>query len=138
MGGRDLTGRSAEDTTVNRLLGQYGLRVPVAVVAVVVLFQAALILALTVQHEVGTVTRTISTATMTLPAVVWTILGLALGLFDGWQIHERRLMQRLARIAGHGLLGALVGATAGGIAIVGGILVLLLLGLFLERVGSLF
>jgi hypothetical protein len=31
-----------------------------------------------------------------------------------------------------------VGATAGGIAIIGGILVLLLLGLVLERVGSLF
>ena len=67
------------------------------------------------------------------PAVVLTLLGLGIGLFDGWQIDEPGRARRLTRIAGHGLLGALVGVTVGGIAIVGAFLIVhavrLLLGL---------
>jgi hypothetical protein len=133
MPGRDLTGRSAEDTTVSRWLGRYGVRLPVAVATAAVVLQAVLFLAVTVPHSLGVVARTVSVGTMIAPAVMWTVLGLCLGLFDGWQINEPRRMARLGRIAGHGLLGALVGAAVGGIAIVGGPVLVLGVALFVEQ-----
>jgi hypothetical protein len=135
MTARDLTGRAAEDTTVSRLLARYGVRFPGAVAAAVVLLQAALILAVALPHQLGVVARTISVDIVALPALVWTLLGLGVGLFDGWQIQEPGWSQRLARIAGHGVLGALAGAIAGGIAIVGGLLLVLLVGLAVEHAG---
>ena len=133
MAARDLTRRSADDTTASRLLAEHGVRLPVVVLAVVVLFEAALILAFSIAHQPGTVATTISVEAVVAPAVVLTLLGLGIGLFDGWQIDEPGRARRLTRIAGHGLLGALVGVTVGGIAIVGAFLIVhavrLLLGL---------
>jgi hypothetical protein len=133
MAAQDLTGRSADDTTTSRLLAEHGLRLPVVVLAVVILVETALILAFTIEHQRGAIATPISVETMAVPAAVLTLLGLGIGLFDGWQIQEHGRTRRLARIAGHGLLGALVGVTVGGIAIVGAFVLVhavrLLLGL---------
>ena len=133
MAAQDLTGRSVDDTTISRMLAEHGVRLPVVVLAVVVLFETALILAFSVAHQAGAVATTVSVETMAVPAVVLTVLGLGIGLFDGWQIEEPGWTRRVARMAGHGLLGALVGVAVGGIAIVGAFLLIhavrLLLGL---------
>ena len=132
MAAQDLTGRSADDTTVSRMLAEHGVRLPVVVLAVVVLFQTALILAFSIQHQPGTIATTISVEAMAVPAVVLTVLGLGIGLFDGWQIEDHGRTRRLARIAGHGLLGTLVGLTVGGIAIVGAFLLVHAVRLLLD------
>lgn len=122
MAAQDLTGRSPDDTTASRLLAEHGLRLPVVAVSVVVVFEAALILAFTLERQPGATAATLSVGTIALPALALTLLGLAVGLFDGWQIQEPGRTRRVARIAGHGLLGALVGVTVGGIAIIGAFL----------------